>query len=158
MTSVLKFEKTVKVMYLKWNNLKWIVTLKIQQILQEYYKHYILKKENILPLGEISNEYMKWRFPNLYKHLHKKIQIGKPPVKILHLFFPQNYSLHVFYCRQILFWPAPSRHNSTFIWNYTNPMPIEIKMNIQHISYYELELVTKAKCFLLKQINQEAHL
>jgi len=63
--------------------LKWIVTIKIQQILQsEHYKNYILKKENILPLGKISNECMNRRFPNLYKHLHKKIQTGEPPTKI----------------------------------------------------------------------------
>jgi len=37
-------------------------------------------------------------------------------------------------------------------------MPIEIKMHMQHILYYELEQATNAKCFLLKQINQEAYM
>jgi len=145
-------------MYLKWNNVKWIVTEKIQQILQS--KHYILKKENILPLGKISNEFMNWRFPNLHKYLHKNNQTCEPPTKILHSFFPTNHSLHVFYCYKILFWPNPSRHTSNSIWNYTNCMPIATEMHIQHILNYEYELeqATNAKCFLLKQVNQEAYM
>jgi len=96
-------------------------------------KHHILKKENILPLGKIINECMNWRFPNLYKHLPKRFRQVNPPTKTLCSFFPTNHSLHVFCCYQVLFWPNPSRHISASIWNYTNWMPIEIKMHIQHI-------------------------